>query len=99
MLYLPGFAHHSITIRSPFDQNLSKDHRTSNTEDPNTSAPNFHRKTAESCQRNLWFESPLFLNFVPEMKQKEGNEIVPFFIYQMNSTSLQEKLENMVAAM
>lgn len=33
------------------------------------------------------------------MKQKKGNEIVPFFIYQMNSTSLQEKLENMVAAM
>lgn len=33
------------------------------------------------------------------MKQKKGNEIVPFFIYQMNSTSLQERLESMVAAM
>ncbi|HYF32796.1 MAG TPA: ribosome maturation factor [Chitinophagaceae bacterium] len=33
------------------------------------------------------------------MKQKKGNEIVPFFIYQMNSTSLQETLENMVSAM
>lgn len=33
------------------------------------------------------------------MKQKKGNEIVPFFIYQMNSTSLQDRLENMVAAM
>lgn len=32
------------------------------------------------------------------MKQKEGNEIVPFFIYQMNST-LQERLEQMVATM
>lgn len=33
------------------------------------------------------------------MTKKKGNEIVPFFIYQMNSTSLQERLENMVAAM
>ena len=40
-----------------------------------------------------------FLNFVPEMTKKKGNEIVPFFIYQMNSTSLQERLEAMVAAM
>jgi ribosome maturation factor RimP len=35
---------------------------------------------------------------VPEMKQKKGNEIVPFFIYQMNST-LQERLEQMIATM
>ena len=27
---------------------------------------------------------------------KEGNEIVPFFIYQMNSNSLQERLESMM---
>jgi ribosome maturation factor RimP len=33
------------------------------------------------------------------MKLREGNEVVPFFIYHMNSTSLQERLENMVAAM
>jgi len=33
------------------------------------------------------------------MKLREGNEVVPFFIYHMNSTSLQDRLENMVAAM
>jgi ribosome maturation factor RimP len=33
------------------------------------------------------------------MKKEKGNEVVPFFIYQMNSTSLQERLENMVNAM
>lgn len=33
------------------------------------------------------------------MTKKKGNEIVPFFIYQMNSISLQERLEQMVAAM
>lgn len=33
------------------------------------------------------------------MKLREGNEVVPFFIYHMNSTSLQERLENMVATM
>jgi ribosome maturation factor RimP len=36
-------------------------------------------------------------NFVPENEVKKGNEVVPFFIYQMNST--QERLENMVATM
>lgn len=39
------------------------------------------------------------VTFVPEMKQEKGNEIVPFFIYQMNSISLQERLEAMVATM
>ena len=33
------------------------------------------------------------------MKLREGNEVVPFFIYHMNSTSLQDRLENMVATM
>jgi len=33
------------------------------------------------------------------MKLREGNEVVPFFIYHMNSTSLQERLESMVATM
>ncbi|MGB8192821.1 MAG: ribosome assembly cofactor RimP [Chitinophagaceae bacterium] len=33
------------------------------------------------------------------MTKKKGNEIVPFFIYQMNSTSLQERLEQMVNTM
>jgi len=44
-------------------------------------------------------ECVISLTFVPEMTKKKGNEIVPFFIYQMNSTSLQERLEAMVAAM
>lgn len=34
---------------------------------------------------------------MPENEVKKGNEVVPFFIYQMNST--QERLENMVATM
>jgi ribosome maturation factor RimP len=36
---------------------------------------------------------------VPENEEKKGNEVVPFFICQMNSTSLQERLENMVTTM
>jgi len=47
----------------------------------------------------VWNLLPNFINFVPEMKKKKGNEIVPFFIYQMNSTAQQERLINMVNTM
>lgn len=36
---------------------------------------------------------------MPENEVKEGNELVPFFIYHMNSSTLQERLENMVNTM
>jgi ribosome maturation factor RimP len=52
-----------------------------------------------SPQEKVWFLYPISLTFVPENEERKGNEIVPFFICQMNSTLLQERLENMVAAM